>query len=202
MKTWVKLRVKSSSHKERFIVQFISVTQACPTLCDSMDFSTPGFPVVTNSRNLFKVMSIESVMPSNHLIFCSPLLLLPSIFPSIRVFSSGSVFHIRWLKYWSLSFSISPSNGYSGLISFRIDWLDLLAVSMRALLKHYFGTQMVSVLSPAKHHTRCSETWDKTRFSRCLMSCELIRTWFCWLPCRVLRVDETAACIMGYISPP
>ena len=82
---------------------------------------------ITNSQSLLKLISIESVMPSNHLIFCCPLL-LPSIFPSIRVFSSESVLHIRWPKYWSFSCSISPSNEYSGLISFRMDWLDLLAV--------------------------------------------------------------------------
>ena len=82
---------------------------------------------ITNSRNLLKLMSIESVMPSNHFILCHPLLLPPSIFPSIRVFSNESVFHIRWPKYWSFSLSISPSNEYSGLISFRIDWFDLLA---------------------------------------------------------------------------
>ena len=83
---------------------------------------------VTNSRSLLKLMGIESVMPSNHPILCCPLLLLPSIFPSTRVFSSESVLCIRWLKYWSFSFSIGPSNEYSGLTSFRIDWLDLLAV--------------------------------------------------------------------------
>ena len=83
---------------------------------------------VINSRSLLKHMSFESVMPSNHLILCCPLLLLPSIFPSIRVFSNESVLHIRWPKYWSFSFNISPSNEYSGLISFRMDWLDLLAV--------------------------------------------------------------------------
>ena len=83
---------------------------------------------ITNSRSLLKPMSIESVIPSNHLILCCPLLLSPSIFPSIRVFSNESVFQIRWPKYWSFSFSISPSNEYSGLISFRMDWLDLLAV--------------------------------------------------------------------------
>ena len=82
---------------------------------------------ITNSRNLLKLISIESVMPSNHLILCRPLLLPPSIFPSIRVFSNEAVLHIRWPKYWSFSFSISPSNDYSGLISFRIDWFDLLA---------------------------------------------------------------------------
>ena len=83
---------------------------------------------ITNSQSLLKLMSIESVMPSNHLILCYPLLLLPSVFPSIRVFSNESVLCIRWPKYWSFSFSISPSNEYSGLISFRIDWFDLLAV--------------------------------------------------------------------------
>src|SRR5574341_461489 len=84
-------------------------------------------------------MSIESVMPSNHLILCYPLLLLPSIFPSIRVFSNESVLHIRWPKYWSFSFSISPSNEYSGLIPFRIDWFDLLAVQgiLKSLLQHH-----------------------------------------------------------------
>ena len=83
---------------------------------------------ITNSQSLLKVMFIESVMPSHHLILCHPLFLLPSIFPRIRIFSNGSVLHIRWPNYWSFSFSISPSNEYSGLISFRMDWLDLLAV--------------------------------------------------------------------------
>ena len=94
---------------------------------------------ITNSRNLLKLMSIESVMPSNHLILYCPLLLLPSIFPSIRIFSNKSVLHIRWPKYWSFSFSISPSNEYSRWISFRMDWLDLLAVqgTLKSLLQHH-----------------------------------------------------------------
>ena len=94
---------------------------------------------ITNSWNLLKLMSIESVMPSNHLIFCRPLLLPPSIFASIRVFSNESVLHIRWPKYWSFSFSISPSNEYSGLISFRMDWLDLFTVQvvLKSLLQHH-----------------------------------------------------------------
>ena len=93
---------------------------------------------ITNSWSLLKLMSIKAVMPSNHLILCRPLLLLPSIFPSIRVFSSESVPCIRWPKYWSFSFSISPSNEYSGLISFRVDWMDLLAVqgTLKSLLQH------------------------------------------------------------------
>ena len=92
---------------------------------------------ITNSQSLLKLMSIDSVMPSSHLILCCPLLLLPSIFPSIRVFSNESVLHIKWPKYWC--FSISPSNEYSGLISFRMDWLDLLAVqgTLKSLLLHH-----------------------------------------------------------------
>ena len=94
---------------------------------------------IANSWSLHKLMSIELVMPSNHLVLCRPLLLLPSIFPSIRVFSNESVLHIRWPKYCSFSFSISPSNEHSGLISFRIDWLDLLAVrgTLKSLLQHH-----------------------------------------------------------------
>ena len=95
--------------------------------------------LITNSRSLLKLMSIKLVMPSNHLIFCHPLLLLPSILLSIRGFSNGSVLHIRWPVYWSFTFSISPSNEYSGLISFRMDWLDLLAVqgTLKSLLQHH-----------------------------------------------------------------
>ena len=100
--------------------------------------SMPGLPVHHQLLSLLKLMSLESVMPSNHLILCHPLL-LPSIFPSIRVFSNESVLHIRWPKYWSFSFSISPSNEYSELTSFRMDWLDLLAVqgSLKSLLQHH-----------------------------------------------------------------
>ena len=94
---------------------------------------------ITNSWSLLKLMSIESMMPSNHLILWCPLLLLPSIFPSIRVFSNKSVLHIRWPKYWSFSFSISPSNEHSGLISFKMDWLDLLAIqeTLKSLPQHH-----------------------------------------------------------------
>ena len=118
-------------------VQFSSVTQLCSTLCDPMDCSTPGFPVITRSRSLLKLMSIKSEMPFNYPIFCHPVFLLPSIFPSIRVFSNESVLHIRWPKYWS--FSISPSNEYSGLISFRMDWFDLCSVQgiLKNLLWHH-----------------------------------------------------------------
>ena len=113
-------------------------------LCDLINCSMPGFPVLTISRGLLKLMSIELVMPSNHLILFCPLLLLASIFPSIRVFSNESVLCIRWPKYWS--FSINPSNEYSGLISFRINWFDCLAVqgTFKSLLQHH--SSKVSIL--------------------------------------------------------
>ena len=108
-------------------VQFSSVTQLCLTLCNPMNHSTPASLSIANSQSPPKPMSIVSVMPSNHLILCCPLLLLPSILPSIRVFSSESAPHIRWPKYWSFSLNISPSNEHPGLTSFRMDWLDFLA---------------------------------------------------------------------------
>ena len=100
---------------------YSSVAQSCLILCDPMNHSTPGLPVHPNSGSLLKLTSIESVMPSNYLTLCPPLLLLPSIFPSIRVFSNESALRIRWPKYWSFSFNISPSNEHPGLISFRMD---------------------------------------------------------------------------------
>ena len=119
------------------LVQFSLVTQLCPTLCNSMNRSTPGLPEEPQSPP--KPMSIKSVMPSNHLILCCPLLLLPSIFPRIRVFSNESALRIRWPKYWSFSFNISPSNEHPGLISFRMDWLNLLIVqgTLNSLLQHH-----------------------------------------------------------------
>ena len=106
-----------------------------------MDCSTPGFPSIPNSWSLLKLMSIESVMPSNQLILCRPLLLLPSLFPSIRVFSNESALRIRWPKYWSFSFNISPTNEHPRLISFRMDWLDLLVVqgTLKSLLQHHIS---------------------------------------------------------------
>ena len=113
-----------------------SVVSDCATLYTAARQASLS---ITNSQSLLKLMSIESVMPSNHLILCRPLLLPPSIFPSIRVFSNESVLHIRWPKYWNFSYSISPSNEYSGLISFRMDWLDLLAVqgTLKSLLQQH-----------------------------------------------------------------
>ena len=116
---------------------FTSVTQSCPTLCDPMDSAARQASLsITNS---WSFMSIESVMPSNHLIVYHPLLLPPSIFPSIRVLTNESALCIRWPKCWSFSFNISPTNEYSGLISFRMDWLDLLAVqgTLKSLLQHH-----------------------------------------------------------------
>ena len=128
---------------------FSSVAQSCLTLCNPMDCSTPGFPVHHNSWSLLKLMSMESVMPSNHLILCHSLLLLPSFFLIIRVFSNESVLHIRWLKYWSFVFSLCPSNVYSGLISFRTDRLDLLAVqgTLKSLLQHHSSKTSILLCS-------------------------------------------------------
>ena len=119
--------------------QFSSVAQLCPTLCDPMDCTRQASLSITNSWSLLKLTSIESVMPSSHLILCHPLLLLPPIPSSIRVFSNGSTLHIRWPKYWSFSFSISPAKEHPGLISPRMDWLDLLAVqgTLKRLLQHH-----------------------------------------------------------------
>ena len=118
---------------------FSSVTQSWPTLSNPWPAAGQASVFITNSWSLLKLMSIEMIMPSNHLILCHHLLLPPSIFPNIRVFSNESVFHIRWPKYWSFSFSISPSNDYSGLISFRMDKLDLLAIqgALKVLLQHH-----------------------------------------------------------------
>ena len=118
--------------------QFSSVTQSCPTLCKPMNIARQASLSVTNSQSSPKPMSIELVMPSKHLILCRPLL-LPSIFPSIRVFSNESALHIRWPKNWSLSFNISPTNEYSGLISFKMNWLDLPEVqaTLKSVLQHH-----------------------------------------------------------------
>ena len=121
--------------------QFSSVAQSCLTLFNPMDDQAMGLASlsITNSWSLLKLMSIESVMPSNHLILYRPLHLLPSIFPSIRVFSNASALRIRWPKYWSFRFNISPCNEHPGLISFRMDWPDLLAVqeTLKSLLQHH-----------------------------------------------------------------
>ena len=125
-------------------IQFSSITLSCPTVCNPMDCSTWASLSITNFQSSLKLRSIKSVNPSNHLILCHPLLLLPSIFPSIRVFSNESALRIRWPEYWS--FSINPSNDYSGLISFRIAWFGLLAVqgTLKSLLQHH--SSKVSVL--------------------------------------------------------
>ena len=148
-------------------VQFSSVAQSCPTLCNPWTTSCQVSLTIINSQSLLKLMSIESVMQSSHLILCHPLLLLPSIFPSIRVFSSESALRIRWPKYWSFSFNISPSNEHPGLISFRMDWLDIFAVqgTLKSLLQHhsskasilqcsaFFTVQLTSIHDYRKNHS-------------------------------------------------
>ena len=130
------------------LVQFSSVQPL--TLCDPMNCSMPGLPTHPNSRRSLKPMPIESVIPSSHLILCHPLLLLPPIPPRIRVFSNESTLHIRWPKYWSFSFSISPSNEHPGLISFKMDWLDLLAVqgTLKSFLQHHIVILNIFVRAP------------------------------------------------------
>ena len=159
---WDISSVHSHSHVRFFLTPWVAARQASLS--------------ITNSWSSPKHMSIKSVMPSNHLILCHPLLLLPSIFPSIRVFSNESALHIRWPKYWSFSFSICPSNEYSGLISFRIDWLDLLALqgTLKSLLQH--------------HNSKASILWH----SAFLWSNSHIHTWllqkpYLWLDGPLLR---------------
>ena len=130
-----------------YSLQFSSVTRSCPTLCDPMDCSTPGFPVLHRFPEFAQthVPWVSEVMPSNRLILCRPLLLLPSTFPSIRVYSNESVLCIRWPKYWSFCFSISLFNEYLGLISFRMDWFDLLSVqeTLKSPLPHHSSKSSV-----------------------------------------------------------
>ena len=144
----------------------VQFTQSCPT-ATPWTAAHQASLFITNSRSLLKLMSIELMMSSNHLILCRTLLLLPSIFPSIGVFSNESAFHIRWPEYWSFSFSISPSSEYSGLISFRMDWFDLLAVqgTLKSLLQHhssktsilwrsaFFMVQLISIHDYWKNHS-------------------------------------------------
>ena len=133
----LEMQVRSLGQEDPCSVS--SVAQLCLTLCDPMDCSTQASLSISNSRSWLKLMSIELEMPSNHLILCRPLLLLPSIFPSISVFSNESALCIRWPKYWSFSFNISPPNEHSGLISFRMNWLDLLAVqgTLKSLFQYH-----------------------------------------------------------------
>ena len=129
--------------------QFSSVTHSCPTLCNPWTAARQASPSITNSRSLLKLMFIESVMPSNHLILCQPLLLLPLIFPSIRVFTNKSVLHIRWPKYWSFSFSISPCNDYSGLIS--LGWTGWISLQSKGLSRVFSNTTV------QKHQFFCAQ---------------------------------------------
>ena len=161
---WMKLEPiiqNEVSQKEKHQYSISSVQSLSRVwLCDPMNCSTPGIPVHHQFPQVYSNISTESVMPSKHLILCHPLLLSPSIFPSIRVFAHESVLPIRWSKYWSFSFSISPSNEHSGPISFKMDWLDLLAVqgTLKSLLQHhswkpqFFGAQL-SLYANSHIHT-------------------------------------------------
>ena len=165
----------SLSFKPNYItIQFSSVAQLCPTLCYPMVCSTPGPLFITNSQSLPELMSTESVMPSNHFILCRPLLLL-SIFPSIRVFSNESVLCIRWPKYRSFSLSISASNEDSGLVSFRMDWLDLLAVqgTLKSLLQH--RSSKASVLWCSCYHY--IKKFNDPFFWPCCATCGISVPW-------------------------
>ena len=139
--------------------QFSSVSQSCPTLCDALTRACQSSLSITNLRSLFKLVSIELVMPSNRLILCHLFLLLPSIFPSIRVFSNELALHIRWPKYWSFSFNISPSNEHPGLISFRLGWISLQfkglsrVFSNTTVQKHQFFGAQLSLQSTSHIHT-------------------------------------------------
>ena len=144
---------------------FSSVAQSCPTLCDPMDCSTPGLPAHHQLPELTQTLSIESVMPSSHLILCCPLLVTPSIFPSIRVFSNESPLHIRWPRYWIFSFKIGPSSEHSGLISFRMDWLDLLAVQgTLQSLPQYHSSKASSLQHYSPTLTPVDDYWKNRSF--------------------------------------
>ena len=133
---WAKSSLVKSNSNKQFLMFSCQVMSDSATPWTAAHQASLSFTI---SWSLLKLMSLETMMPSSHLILCRPLLLLPSIFPSIKVFSNESALHIRWLKYWSFSFSISPSNEQKGLISFRMDWLDLLAVqgTLKSLLQHH-----------------------------------------------------------------
>jgi len=161
----------ANKKKVLVVVQLLS----CVWLCNPMDCSTPRLLCLPQSPSLLKFMSIESVMLSDHLIICHPLLFLPWIFPSIRVFSNESAIHIRWHKYWSFSFSNSPSNEYAGLISCRIDWFDLLAVQEFSLAPQFkkssalsllYGPTLISVHDYWKNHCfNYTDLWHQSDIS-------------------------------------
>ena len=143
--------VQSLSHVQRFVTPWTAAGKASLS--------------ITNTRSLSKLMSIESVMPSSHLILCHPLLLLPPVPSSIRIFSSESTLHMRWPKYWSFSFSISPSNEHPGLISFRMDWLDLLAVqgTVKSLLQHHSLKASILQCSVSSESNSHIHTWPQEK---------------------------------------
>ena len=181
-----KVSVQSLSHVQLFVTPRTAALQASL--------------YITNSWNWLKLMSIELVMPSNHLILCHPFLLPPSIFPSIRVFSNESVLHIRWPKYWNFSFSIHPSNEYSGLISFRMDWLDLLAVqgTLKSLPQHHSSKPSILQHS-AFFIVQISPLYMTTRktiaLSRCTFICKIMSLLFNMLSRLVIAFLSRSKCL-------
>ena len=159
LNSWMNSYPYTDSSKNKVAVQLHSCVWLFATLWTEAHQASLS---ITNSQSLFKLMSIESVMPSNHLILCCPLLLLPSIFPSIRVFPNELALFIRWPKYWNFSCSISPSNEYSGLISFRMDWFDLLAVqgTLKSLQQHHIQKHHFFVTQPPLWSNSHVHTWQ------------------------------------------
>ena len=157
-----------------------------------MDCTPQASLSITNSQSLPKLKSIESVMPSSHLILYHPLLLLPSILPSIRVFSNESALHIRWPKYWSFSFNISPSNEHPGLVSFRMDWLALLAVqgTLKSLLQHHSGLVVFSTFFNLSLNLAIRSSWFEPQSDPCLIFADCIELLHLWLQ----RKAETLLC--------
>ena len=169
---WNKELLWQRECKELF--SFSSVTQSCPILCDPMNRSIQASLCITNSQSPPKPMSIESVMPSNHLILCHPLLLGPSIFPSIRVSSNESALHIRWPKYWSFSFNISPSNEHPGLISFRMDWLAIIReIQIKTTISYCFTLAKMAIKKDKKWQV-LERVRRKGTLIHCCWKCKLM----------------------------
>ena len=180
---------KAGDWDSTIITLLLPVAQSCPTLCNPMDCSTPGFPVLYYRPEFAQTMSIESMMLSNHLILCCLFLLLPSVFPSIRIFSNELALHIRWPKYWGFSFSISPSSEHSELISFRIDWFNLLAVqgtlksSSAPVWKHQFFSAQPSLWSNSHIRTPLMEKPQLWLYG------PLVAKWWLWFSIHCLGLS-------------
>ena len=183
--------------QEKSMCCYCSVTRSCPILCDPMDCSMPGLPALHYAQSLLRLMSIELVMPFNHLILCHSLLLLPSIFSSIRVFPNDLALHIRRTKYWSFRFSISPSNEYSGLISFRTDGFDLLTCPRKSQ-ESSPAPQLERIISLAFFMVQLSNPYMITGKTialtrRNFVSKVMVVTWSAWLQSKGWELPELKA---------